>query len=268
MATLNELMAAINAKSDSILANAAKLNTTADSMNQTLDGILGVQEVTPLDRDETESFTTTNVVDGPQTEVGLTETGEAIMGAEAPPPPGNFFSDTIDSVKDYLTSGGITGTIARGIGSLIPDRDPRQNALDTFYTTGVGAQYMNPSSPNYIPGMENYNIVSGGGLYTLTGGRLGQEPTYGLQNAYQKRIDTIKNTLARKYADGDYSGTQLDERLKALQDAKIQESMMLDQVNRDTAYRNDTGDSYSGGNIGDRVSASYEAVQDDDYGLL
>ena len=236
--------------------------------NQTLDGILGVQEVTPLDRDETESFTTTNVVDGPQTEVGLTETGEAIMGAEAPPPPGNFFSDTIDSVKDYLTSGGITGTIARGIGSLIPDRDPRQNALDTFYTTGVGAQYMNPSSPNYIPGMENYNIVSGGGLYTLTGGRLGQEPTYGLQNAYQKRIDTIKNTLARKYADGDYSGTQLDERLKALQDAKIQESMMLDQVNRDTAYRNDTGDSYSGGNIGDRVSASYEAVQDDDYGLL
>ena len=198
MATQNELMAALNAKSDSILANAAKLNTTADSMNQTLDGILGVQEVTPLDRDETESFTTTNVVDGPQTEVGLTETGEAIMGAEAPPPPGNFFSDTIDSVKDYLTSGGITGTIARGIGSLIPDRDPRQNALDTFYTTGVGAQYMNPSSPNYIPGMENYNIVSGGGLYTLTGGRLGQEPTYGLQNAYQKRIDTIKNTLARK----------------------------------------------------------------------
>ena len=62
MATLNELMAALNAKSDSILANAAKLNTTADSMNQTLDGILGVQEVTPLDRDETESFTTTNVV--------------------------------------------------------------------------------------------------------------------------------------------------------------------------------------------------------------
>jgi hypothetical protein len=262
MATLNELMAALNAKSDSILANAAKLNTTADSMNQTLDGILGVQEVIPLDRDETESFTTTNVVDGPQTEVGLTGTGEPIMGTDIPAPQ-NFFSDTIDSVKDYLTSGGITGTIARGIGSLIPDRDPRQNALDTFYTTGAGAQYMNPSSPNYIPGMEDYNIVSGGGLYTLTGGRLGQEPTYGLQNAYQKRIDTIKNTLARKYADGDYSGTQLDERLKALEDAKMQESMMLDQVNQDRGAQSIRS---SGGNIGDRVSASYR--NDPDTGLL
>ena len=85
---------------------------------------------------------------------------------------------------------------------------------------------------------------------------MGQEPTYGLQNAYQKRIDTIKNTLARKYADGDYSGTQLDERLKALQDAKIQESMMLDRVNRDTAYRDDIGDSYSG---------SYDVKDDTSY---
>ena len=90
MATLNELIAALNASSDNILANADRLNTTADSMNQNLDGILGVEEVQPLDRDETESFTTTNIVDGPQTEVGLTGTGEAIMGAEAPPAPKNF----------------------------------------------------------------------------------------------------------------------------------------------------------------------------------
>ena len=42
MATLNELIAALNASSDNILANANRLNTTADSMNQNLDGILGV----------------------------------------------------------------------------------------------------------------------------------------------------------------------------------------------------------------------------------
>ena len=95
MATINELNAALNKSSDNILANAAKLNTTADSMNQNLDGILGVQEVQPLDRDETESFTTTNIVDGPQTEVGLTETGVPIIGAEAPLAPQNFFSNTI-----------------------------------------------------------------------------------------------------------------------------------------------------------------------------
>ena len=48
MATLNELIAALNAKSDSMLANAAKLNTTADNMNQTLDGILGVKDLVNL----------------------------------------------------------------------------------------------------------------------------------------------------------------------------------------------------------------------------
>ena len=116
MATLNELIAALNAKSDSMLANAAKLNTTADNMNQTLDGILGVEEVQPLDRDETESFTTTNVVDGPQTEVGLTETGVPIIGAEAPLAPQNFFSNTIDSIKNYIQEGGMIGKVARGVG--------------------------------------------------------------------------------------------------------------------------------------------------------
>ena len=115
MATLNELIAALNASSDNILANADRLNTTADSMNQNLDGILGVQEVIPLDRDETESFTTTNVVDGPQTEVGLTETGAPIIGAEAPTPP-NFLSDTVNAVKDYIQGGGMIGMVDRGIG--------------------------------------------------------------------------------------------------------------------------------------------------------
>ena len=129
MATLNELMAALNAKSDSILANAAKLNTTADSMNQNLDGILAVQEVLPIDRDETESFTTTNIVDGPQTEVGLTGTGEAIMGAEAPPAPQNFFSNTIDSIKNYIQEGGMIGKVARGIGSLFEGLLPQDLSL-------------------------------------------------------------------------------------------------------------------------------------------
>jgi hypothetical protein len=52
-------------------------------------------------------------------------------------------------------------------------RDPRQTVLDEFYTTGEGAQYLDPSSENYIPGMENYNIVSGSDtLNKLTGGRI------------------------------------------------------------------------------------------------
>jgi len=76
--------------------------------------------------------------------------------------------------------------------------------------------------------MAGYNPVSGGGLYTLTGGRAGEEPTYGLQEAYDKRINTIENTLATKYPDGDYSDTQLDERLAELKDLKAREKDVLD----------------------------------------
>jgi len=47
MATFNELIAQLNASSDNILANAAKTNSTADNMNQTLDG-MGVSEVSGI----------------------------------------------------------------------------------------------------------------------------------------------------------------------------------------------------------------------------
>ena len=250
MATLNELIAALNAKSDSMLANAAKLNTTADNMNQTLDGILGVEEVQPLDRDQTESFTTTNVVDGPQTEVGLTETGVPIIGAEAPTPP-NFLSDTVDAVKDYIQGGGMIGIVARGIGSLLPERDPRQTALDNFY-----GSVSNGTIQSGL--MAGYNPVSGGALNFLTGGRLGEPTNYGLQRAYQKRIDTRTDpkTLARIANLSQERQDAFAQKTKDLQRAKIEESMMLDRVNRDTAYRDDIGDSYSG---------SYDVRDDTSY---
>ena len=46
------------------------------------------------------------------------------------------------------------------------------------------------------------------------------------------------------------------DKTKELQRAKIEESMMLDRVNRDTAYRDDIGDSYSG---------SYDPSDDTSY---
>jgi hypothetical protein len=126
--------------------------------------------------------------------------------------------------------------IAKGLEAILPDRDPRQNKLDEFYSTGEGAEYMSPTlpdgspNPNYIPGMENYNTVSGNPL----------DPTFGLQEAYQDRIDTIENTLANKYgmtaaeiADvkaGSYTGdvdSDLLDRLVDLGDAKKKEQDIL-----------------------------------------
>jgi hypothetical protein len=127
---------------------------------------------------------------------------------------------------------------------LLPEQDPRVGMLDDFYTTGKGAQYMDPSSPNYIPGMENYNVVSGGLLNTITGGAAGDPTTYGLQEAYQDRIDTVENTLQDKYglsaqdiADikaGTFDPEKMDvqtdlvKRLVDLENAKAAEKKKLD----------------------------------------
>ena len=81
--------------------------------------------------------------------------------------------------------------------------------------------------------MKGYNPVSGNPL----------DPTYGLQEAYQDRIDTIENTLKTKYnmtdaeiADvkaGSYTGdvdTNLFETLTDLEDAKEKEKITLEKV--------------------------------------
>ncbi len=233
MATLNELIAQLNASTGNILSDASRLNTTADNMNQTLDG-MGVQEISGVAEllpDEKQNINTSYVL--PQD-----------LGTNIPPQ--GILSQIKDAAANYFQSGGILGIGANILGALIPDMDPRQKALREYYG------YDNIGSVPQGQLMAGYNPVSGG-LFSPT--------TYGLQNAYQKRIDMINKTLAKKYADGDYSGTQLDEKLKALQNAKIQESMMLDQVNQDTAYQNDIGDSYSGGetttNVGGQNITSY-----------
>ena len=271
MATLNELIAQLNASSDNILSDAGRLNTTANNMNQTLDGmgvneISGIEGLIPDAQDRykqkmyTEQVPTTvsNNITTDSTALvpnitnqnkNLTEFGyqnnDGIM------------SQIKGAIGDYFKGGGMLGAAANFIGEFLPDMDPRQVALRNYYG------YDNIGRVPQGQLMAGYNPVSGGLLNMLSGGKYGQPTNYGLQRAYQKRIDTINKTLARKYADGDYSGTLLDERLKALQDAKIQESMMLDQVNQNTAfenYQNDPG-SYSGGetttNVGGQNITSY-----------
>ena len=199
------------------------------------------------------------IVDDPTTRLpqlgSITETDVDVEG--------NLLQSGIDKIKKLLpedfdlNSALIKTAINSAIGkpvtvfldilkSILPEQDPRQTALNEFYTTGAGAQYMNPSSPNYIPGMENYNIVSGGLLNTITGGAAGDPTTYGLQEAYQSRINTIENTLQDKYglsaqdiADikaGTFDPEKMDvqtdliKRLVDLENAKAGEFTMLDEL--------------------------------------
>jgi len=66
-------------------------------------------------------------------------------------------------------------------------------------------------------GMKNVNNFMGNLREDLTGYRTQQEYDDARQNRINlKRIDTIQNTLDRKYPDGNYSNTDLDERLADL----------------------------------------------------
>ena len=118
--------------------------------------------------------------------------------------------------------GGIASLITGvpGIGALLgmlPERDPRQNAVEDFYsdpnTRGLMSQ---------IPGMDQYNTVSGGLLNMLTGGKMGEETTYGLSGAIDKRIARIQKTLKKK------KSAVLEQRIKDLQELKARETKALE----------------------------------------
>jgi len=122
--------------------------------------------------------------------------------------------------------------IARGLGAVLPDRDPRQTALEELYDVQDGTIQSGL--------MKGYNPVSGNPL----------DPTYGLQEAYQDRIDTIENTLKTKYnmtdaeiADvkaGSYTGdvdTNLFKTLTDLEEAKEKEKNVLDLYSGDIDER-------------------------------
>ena len=83
---------------------------------------------------------------------------------------------------------------------LMPPMDPRQKALNEMYDVKSGTIQSGL--------MKGYNPVSGGALYTLSGGKLGEEPTYGLQEAYDKRIDKVTDTLKDKY---NFTNKEIDQ---------------------------------------------------------
>ena len=164
-------------------------------------------------------------------------------------------------IKDFITSGGITGNILRGIGSLFK-QDPRATAIRNYYGN-VGLDNIGRIQSGLMAG---YNPVSGGFLNMITGGRFGDPTRFGLQRAYQKRIDRIKKTLAKKESD------VLTARLAELEAEKARELQALqtaqrakDRADIDRAYREETGDRYSGGERTQRVGGQNITTYDDPF---
>jgi len=105
-----------------------------------------------------------------------------------------------------VTAEGIT-KFFDSIARMLPQESAEVKRIRKFYAN-EGLSYMDPNSENYIPGMENYNIVYGNI----------KNPSIGLQNALTRRSDNIIDTLKNKYGFNDieikqiqmgtYSGTK------------------------------------------------------------
>jgi len=203
-------------------------NNTGDFINQMGTGTMGGDDMTNFERFIDRSSLT------------------AFMNEGKGPKDTKFINAVFAALGIPVTAEGLT-KFFNGIQKFLPKQSPEAIAIRKFYSTRGpegGLDYMDPNSPNYIPGMENYNIISGGFLNTITGGRLGEPTQYGLQDAFKDRMSTIAGTLSsasymsryglnrgltereiQAIIDGTYAGpvTPLTERYKNLNDVAMLE---------------------------------------------
>lgn len=128
-------------------------------------------------------------------------------------------------ILDFIKGGGITGALAKNI---LGEQDPRATFLRDYYGGEDGSNLT--STGSIASGlMAGYNPVSGSNFLNKISGGFLPGQTFGLQNAYDRRIAAIRNTLARKYGDPNYKGnkTKLDERLEKLREEKRKEKEAL-----------------------------------------
>jgi len=147
-----------------------------------------------------------------------------------------------------------------GIAKMLPEESEEIKRIRKFYAT-EGKDYMDPSKPNYIPGMENYNIVYGNIF----------DPQSGLQDAFKDRMATIAGTLSsasymsryglnrgltgreiQAIIDGTYAGpeTPLTKRYKNLNDVATSEfNFKDDDDKKDDDKSTDTKDKIDFENI-------------------
>jgi len=154
----------------------------------------------------------------------------------------------IKKLVSYLPFGekSVTGTLIR---ALAPKSSPESKFMRDFYSSRFG---LTPTGQVGSGIMKGYNPVSGGFLNMITGGKFGSPTKYGLQNAYQKRIDRIKKTLQKKYIDKGRSldETDLDERLAEIEKLKQEElNAFIDFVKSRAPQPEGLGDIGTGGGI-------------------
>ena len=128
-------------------------------------------------------------------------------------------------ILDFIKGGGITGALAKNI---LGEQDLRATFLRDYYGGEDGSNLT--STGSIASGlMAGYNPVSGSNFLNRISGGFLPGQSFGLQNAYDRRIKAIENTLLKKYGSKDYKGdkTKLDERLEKLREEKRKEKEAL-----------------------------------------
>ena len=177
MATFNELIAQLNASSDNILSNANRLNTTANNMNQTLDG-MGIQEVSGIEGLAPERTVGGQVYADQQINNQYSDMAPADFGypsANSQFPQLGLMDQTKNLFNKYIGSGGAIGMLASGIGSLLPQRSQSDRyMLDTYGGYGpyggkdkYGYNIINAANNYMVPGSSSFRSAQLEGLRGL-----------------------------------------------------------------------------------------------------
>tara|TARA_R100001591_G_scaffold38613_1_gene49985 strand:- start:51 stop:1130 length:1080 start_codon:yes stop_codon:yes gene_type:complete len=106
------------------------------------------------------------------------------------------------------------------LANILPKESPESRGIKNFYRSNYGLTDIGQVGSGI---MQGYNPVSGGLLYTLSGGKFGKAPNYGLAGAMQRRIEKI---LGRRIPQTDASKAKVAE----LRDLQLRE--MRDRADR------------------------------------
>ena len=140
-------------------------------------------------------------------------TPEAIEASKKEPTTTQKVMGTI--LKALVPYGNAASAAVKALSALLPEESEEIKAIKQFYADPAQQQLVES-----IPGMSDYNLVYGNPF----------DPSYGLANAAQKRIDRINKTLEKKDSE------VLEERKKKLQELidkenKQQEDFRQKQIN-------------------------------------
>ena len=155
-------------------------------------------------------------------------------------------------LKALVPYGNAASAAVKALSAVLPEESEEIKAIKQFYADPEQAALVES-----IPGMSNYNLVYGNPF----------DPSYGLANAAQKRIDRINKTLMKK------DSAVLEERKKKLQELinkenKQQEDFRQKQINpvqnltpeQKDYFRNGGGGQDSGNQGGGGSGPSYSGM--------